>query len=78
MSIDKEFDYYLKHQSELVKQYSGKYLVIKNQKVEGVFDDELSAYQDASQKFDAGSFLIQPCLPGQEGYTQTFHSRVIF
>lgn len=75
-SLDQEFNYYLKHQKELVKQYNGKYLVIKDQEVVGAFDSELEAYKDASDKFKAGTFLIQPCLPGEESYTQTFYSRV--
>jgi len=66
------------HQEELVKKHEGKFLVISDQKVQGVYDTEIEAYTDAKNKFDLGTFLIQQCLSGQESYTQTFHSRVAF
>ena len=73
--IDKDFQYFLDHQEELVKKYTGKYIVIKDQAVWGDYDSELEAYTEA-KKLELGTFLIQQCLPGTEGYKQTFHSRV--
>lgn len=79
MSILKEeFEYYLAHQEELVKQYKGKFIVIKEKKVVGVFDTELDAYTNAVKKYELGTFLIQECQEGKENYTQTFRTRVIF
>lgn len=75
-SLQAEFEYYLKNQKELVKKYKGKYLVIKDREVKGDFESELDAYGFASKSFEPGTFLIQPCLPGEESYTQTFYSRV--
>jgi hypothetical protein len=72
----KEFDYYLQHQKELVKKYNGKIIVIKNCKVIGVYDSEKDAFLETSKNHKAGTFLIQKCIPGTEGYTQTYHSRV--
>jgi hypothetical protein len=74
--LKKEFEYYVKNQKDLVKKYKGKYLVIIGQEVVGVFDNELAAYADSSKKYKAGTFLIQPCLPGEESISQTFYSRV--
>lgn len=71
-----ELEYFKANQVELVEKYEGKFLVIKNQKIQGVYDTEMDAYTDAKKKFELGTFLIQQCLPGQESYTQTFHSRV--
>lgn len=76
MALEQEFDYYLKNQQSLVKKYEGKYLVIKGEQVVGAFDSELDAYSEAQSKYEAGTFLIQPCTPGEESYTQTFYSRV--
>ena len=73
-----QLDYFKAHQNELVKKYDGKFLVIKDQEVHGVYDTEMEAYTDAKKKFEMGTFLIQLCLPGQESYAQTFHSRVAF
>lgn len=76
--LEREFEYYLKHQNDLVKQYRGKFVVIKNEKVIGVFDDELEAITETSKNHELGTFLVQRCEPGDENYTQTFHSRVAF
>lgn len=75
--LQKEFTYYLKHQSELVKKYSGKFIVLKNEKVIGVYASHSEAYNETVKKEDLGTFLIQHCLPGKDSYTQTFHSQVI-
>ncbi len=75
--MEKEFKYYLKHQSELVKKYNGKFIVLKNEKVIGVYDSHSEAYNQTVKKEELGTFLIQHCLPGSESYSQTFHSQVI-
>lgn len=76
--LQKQLEYFKSHQNELVKKYEEKFLVIKDEKIEGVYDTEMEAYTDAKNKFKLGTFLIQQCLSGQESYTQTFHSRVAF
>ena len=76
--LKKEFQYYLEHQSELVKQYDGKFIVIKDSKVIGAYDSELEAVTETSQQHELGTFLVQKCEPGTSGYTQTYHSRAIF
>jgi len=76
--LQKQLDYFKSNQNELVKKYEGKFLVIKDEKAQGVYETEIEAYSDAKSKFDLGTFLIQQCLSGQESYTQTFHSRVLF
>jgi hypothetical protein len=75
-NLKKEFDYFKENQTELVKKYSGKFLVIKDQKVQGVYDTEIDAYMGAKEKFEMGTFLIQQCSPGEGSYTQTFYSMV--
>jgi len=74
--LKREFDYYLAHQDELVKQYNGKFVVIKNLQVIGVHDDELTAVSETAKQHELGTFLVQKVEPGEEAYTQTFHSRV--
>lgn len=77
-ALNEEFQYYLGHQDELVKQYRGKFVVIKGAAVIGVFDSELEAIEKTSQEHELGTFLVQKCEPGTEGYSQTYHSRVVF
>ncbi|MDO8522692.1 MAG: hypothetical protein Q7S12_00185 [bacterium] len=76
--LQKQLDYFKSNQDEFVKKYKGKFLVIKDQKIQGIYNTEIEAYTDAKKKFELGIFLIQQCSPGQESYTQTFHSRVAF
>jgi len=75
--LENEFKYYLDHQAELVKKYSGKFIVIKNESVIGVYDNNIEAYTETIKVEELGSFLIQHCFTGSESYTQTFHSQVI-
>jgi hypothetical protein len=76
--LEREFCYYIKNQNDLVKRYNGKYVVIKNEKVIGAYDDEVEAIEKTSEQHELGTFLVQKCEPGKESYTQTFHSRVAF
>ncbi|MCL1945830.1 MAG: hypothetical protein FWF51_01575 [Chitinivibrionia bacterium] len=76
--LDKEFSYYLDHQNELLKTYSNRFLVIIGEKVVADYGSMAEAYAKASSKYELGTFLIQECTPGEEAYTQTFHSMVAF
>jgi len=76
--LDKEFEYYISNQKELVTQYKGKFIVIKDCKVIGSYDSELVAIKETSKTHDLGTFLVQKCEPGSENYTQTFHSHFQF
>lgn len=75
-ALQKEFEYYIAHQDELVREYDGKFLVIKDEEVRGVYDSEMAAYKAASEEYELGTFLIQQCIPGDAAYSQTFCSRV--
>jgi len=74
--LKQEFDYFLQHKDEFVKTYNGKFIVIKNQKLIGVYDTMIDAVQQTSKTEAMGTFLVQKCEPGDASYTQTFHSRV--
>lgn len=77
--LEKEFKYYIDNQTELVKQYMDKYIVIKDNTVIGAYPSQIEAYEGTLNKgVEMGTFLIQHCLPGTQSYTQTFHSRVLF
>ncbi len=74
--LEKEFEYYLSHQDELVRKYEGKYIVIKGTTVLGAFDDARTALETTSKNHKMGTFLVQKCTPGEQDHTATFHSRV--
>lgn len=76
-ALEREFDYYVKHQEEIVEKYRDKFVVIVGESVVGAFDTQMEAFADASKKFEAGTFMIHRALPGEDNYTQTFVSNVV-
>jgi hypothetical protein len=76
--LEKEFKYYLDNQENLVRNYNGKFIVIKNRKVIGAYDSELEAVERTAEKHKLGTFLVQKCEHGSESYSQIYHSRVAF
>jgi len=75
--LKKEFEYYLANQADLLSKYEGKFVVIKDEQVIGVFDTQFEAYEQVQKAHPLGTFLIQQVSKGDESYTQTFHSRVM-
>lgn len=77
--IDQLFDYYLKHQEDLVTKYNGKYLVITIDGLQGVYDTQEEGYSSAIKTFGQGNFILQLCTAGKDAYTEKFFtSRVVF
>jgi len=72
------FKYYLDNQDSLVNLYNGKFIVIKDNTVVGVFQTEDEAFFDSIAKYVPGTYIIQKCSAGNKDYTQMFHSRVVF
>ena len=77
-NLEKEFKYYLEHQAALVKKHGGKFIVIKDLAVIGVYDSELLAVQETAKSHSLGTFIVQKCEPGEESHSHVFHSRVAF
>ena len=76
--LNREFDYYLANQDELVKKYDGRVIVIVGEQVVGDYDNYDDAYFYSVNKYELGTFLLQECTEGEDAYTETFHSQVIF
>ncbi|GHT03109.1 hypothetical protein AGMMS49525_07670 [Bacteroidia bacterium] len=76
--LDKEFKYYLDNQGELLKKYNNRFIVIVGDKVVGDYDSYEQALFQSVGTYELGTFLIQECTEGEDAYTQTFHSRVVF
>lgn len=76
--LEKEFQYYLDHQDELVKEYNGKVIVIKDQQVIGVYESDIEAVIETEKEHPLGTFLVQLCSEGDTAHTQHFISRVSF
>lgn len=76
--LQKDFEYYLAHQDDMVAKYNGRYIVIKGGRVLGAYEDEITAVAETQKAHALGTFLVQKVSPGNSAYTQTFHSRVVF
>lgn len=74
--LQKEFNYYKKHQKELLKQFEWRTIVIVGEDVVGVYDNEQQAYSETIKKHKLGKFLIQTCVKDEN--LAMFHSRVVF
>ena len=78
-NLKKELDYFIAHQDKLVKKYNGKFLVLKDKKVVGVYNAMRDAYWGGQGKYKLGTFAIYHCIPGPQAYSQIFFNRnVIF
>lgn len=77
-NLDKEFQYYLNHKAELAEKHSGRYVVIKEDAVLGVYNDIMEAIRETSKTEKLGSFLVQLCSSSDENVMCSFHSRVSF
>ncbi len=76
--LAKEFQFFLENQESLIKEYNGKVVVIKDNKILGAYDSEIEAINKTKLQHTLGTFLVQRVAHGDSGYTQTFHSRVSF
>ena len=78
MKLKKQLEYYRKNQERLARENHGKYVLIHDEKIDGIFDSDIEAYSAAKKKYALGTFLIRKCLKLSEESTLTFHSRVAF
>lgn len=78
LKLEKEFDFFVRNQKELVKKYKGKFIAIKDNKVLGSYNSMPEAVKETSKYEDLGTFLIQKCIPTDKAYTRTYHSRISF
>lgn len=76
--FEKELEYFIANQEQLVNAHRGKVLVIKDQEILGVYDTDLEAYLKTQQEHPLGTFMIQPCTPGPDAYTVTISSLNFF
>lgn len=78
MSLEKEYNYFLKNKESLLKKYENKFIVIVGEDIIESFDSQDDALREASKKYSLGSFLIQKVSKGEEDVSQKFFSMVYF
>ena len=76
--LEKELKFYKDNAEQLLQQYRGRYIVIKNSKVIGDYDSDLEAIEKTSSEHEIGTFLVQRCEEGEQSKEQIYHSRVTF
>lgn len=77
--LEDEFKYFKENHEYLFEKYPNKYLVIQNKSVVETADSFEKALIAANHNgLELGTFLVQLCSKGEEGFTQSYHSRVIF
>ncbi|KAA2240516.1 hypothetical protein F0L74_30660 [Chitinophaga agrisoli] len=77
--LEKELQYYIDNQEQLVNLYNGKHLIIKDEQVQGAYDTFEKAYATGFGEYEPGTFIIQHCFPGKASYSAAIWSpRVLF
>ena len=56
--IARDFDYYLEHQDELVQQYDGKVIVIKDGEILGAYDSLTEAVIETEKHHEMGTVVF--------------------
>ena len=59
--LEKEFQYYLKHEKEFIEKYPDRFIMILNERLVGVYDTEEAAYYDMVEKNITVPVLVQQC-----------------
>ena len=66
-SIDEvNYEWFKKNLPELIKEYEGKFLIINEESLKGVFSSFGDALQEAIKFAKPGEFLIQYCVTEEE------------
>ena len=66
---DKDFEWFLKNYDALYERYGNSYLVIKQEKVIGVYDSFSKAVETTMLTEELGTFIVQKCDGSEAAYT---------
>lgn len=69
-----DFEFFLEHYDEFFRTYGHKFIVIRNRKILGVYEDAISAVDITSQTYPLGTFIVQECNGDESGYTNYISS----
>lgn len=62
--LQKQYDFYVSHEKEMLKKYNGKHLIISDSLQVFPFTEAREAYRYGARTFGGGHFLLQECKPG--------------
>ena len=72
--LEREYEYYLKNREKLAREYDGKIVAIKGQKVLGAFDDYISAANTIYVEHERGTVLMQEVSKDPEALVVILHT----
>lgn len=58
-AIQQDIDYYKANRQQFLKQYDGKFLVIKGKQIIGVYTNRTQAYDNTVVLHEEGTFIIE-------------------
>jgi hypothetical protein len=58
---NKDFEYFVNNYQKIFNKYGHKFIVIKNQKILGVYDDIDDAVDETVKTEEIGTFIVQEC-----------------
>lgn len=78
--FEKSFKYFNDHKEELLLKYTGKIIVIYQNKVLGVYGSKMEAYQKVpvEHKIERGTFIIKDCSEDAQKHIRVYHSKYPF
>ena len=56
--LDREFQTFQEHKQNLVKNHKGKFVLIKDDEIIGIFENELDAVKQGNEQFKDSHFLV--------------------
>lgn len=59
MMLDKDIKFFRTNRLKIAEKFPGKYVVIKGQKLIGVYNSHKEAYEATTQTHEVGSFIIE-------------------
>jgi hypothetical protein len=72
--LKREFQFYLDNKKDFLGKFAGKFIVIKDQKVIGVYDDRVAAIEETKKSHQPGTFIVQQVTESDDQIR--FHSRI--
>ena len=67
--LAEELKTYQAHRSELLKTAKGKYALVKNSAIVGLYDKEEEAFSEAYRRFCLSGFMIKQVVEHEKVYT---------
>ncbi len=78
MALEKEYNYFLKNNKNLLKLFLNRFIVIIGEEVVGNYGSQEEALKETSKEYKTGTFLIQKISTDKKDVVQRFFSMVYF